>query len=149
MLDLVFQNFTADKSLQKDFFENIVKETLKELRQNDKKVEVSINIVGEGRIRELNRKYRQKNKVTDVLSFPLGRESGFTQYGTIPLGDIFICLPFAKKEAKRENIGIERKIAQLVVHGFLHLLGHKHEKSKIDAGKMLSLESRILKHISY
>lgn len=148
MLDLVFQNFTTDKSFQKDFFESVIKEILKALQQKDKKVEVSVNLVGEGRIRELNRKHRQKNKVTDVLSFPLG-DNSFVQYGIIPLGDIFICLPFAKKEAKRENRSIERKVVQLTVHGFLHLLRYDHEKSEDEAEKMFDLENKILKQLNY
>ncbi|MDP3792836.1 MAG: rRNA maturation RNase YbeY [bacterium] len=148
MLDLVFQNSTLDKSFKDDFFVNIIRVALGELDLDKKNIEVSINLVGENKIKELNKKYRNKNKVTDVLSFPL-RLAPLAQVksnaGVFDLGDIFICLSIAKKEAKRENIDIERKLAQLTVHGFLHLAGYDHENSIAEAKKMEKLEEDILR----
>lgn len=135
MIDLVFQNFTQDKSFGDKFFKNVLEVAAKELRVSGK-TGVSLNLVGEGKIKELNKKYRNKNKATDVLSFPMEEDAD--------AGDIFICLPFAKKQAKSENISIETKLAQLTVHGFLHLLGYDHEKSEQDAQKMFKLENKIL-----
>lgn len=154
MLDLVFKNYTSPRSRmssglrQKNsrtslrgrqnspgviFFKKVLNRSAKELKL-ESKLELSINLVGEAKIKELNRKYRKQDKPTDVLSFPLG-DGG---------GDIFICLSIAKSEAKRENISIEKKLAQLTVHGFLHLAGHDHERSSKDAEKMLKLENQIL-----
>src|SRR3989338_8249655 len=99
MLDLVFQNFTTDKQFNENFFKKILETTSGELDLKEKNISVSLNLVREGKIKELNKKYRHKNKVTDVLSFPM-EEGG-------DMGDIFICLSIAKKEAKRENIDIE------------------------------------------
>lgn len=96
-------------------------------------------------MRELNKKYRNKDKVTDVLSFPMVEES--EKLETLDLGDIFICLSFAKNEAKSENISIEEKLAQLTVHGFLHLIGYDHEKSKKEEIKMFGLENKILNNL--
>lgn len=146
-LDLVFQNLTRDKSIKKDFFKKILAISARELNFH-KKVEVSVNLVGENKIKSLNKKYRHKDKVTDVLSFPLADET-FIKYGIMTLGDIFICLPFAKKEAKRENIDMKEKLAQLAVHGFLHLAGYDHEESKLRAEKMFNLERRILNKLEF
>ena len=136
MLDLVFKNYTSQKTPGESFFVDVLKTGAKTAKVKNK-VEVSVNLVGEGKIKSLNRKHRNKDKATDVLSFPLGDGNG----------DIFICLPIAKKEAKRENISIKAKLAQLTVHGFLHLLGYDHEKSADSAKKMFKLERKILNKI--
>ena len=143
MLDLVFKNYTSQKNLPEKFFRNILAIGLKTLKLNKKQVEISVNLVGDSKMRSLNKKYRNKDRVTDVLSFPLEENFG----GRLLLGDVFICLSFAKKQAKRENIDIEDKLAQLMVHGFLHLLGYGHEKSSKNAKKMFKLENKILKNI--
>lgn len=136
MMDLVFNNLIGDKAFGPIFFKNILEAIIEELKLKDKNRGVSINLVSEARIKNLNKKYQNKNKVTDVLSFPMGSGAD--------LGDIFICLPFAKKQAKSENISIEKEISRLTVHGFLHLLGCDHEKSEQDAQKMFKLENKIL-----
>lgn len=155
MLDLVFKNYktarkpssrrmTASKKAPNEkFFRKILDIGIKELKIKDEKVEVSLNLVGETKIKELNKKYRGKNEVTDVLSFPLG-ESRLKKYAILPLGDIFICLSFAIQESKRQNISLGKELAWLTVHGFLHLLGYDHEKSAKDKKKMFQLESKIL-----
>lgn len=171
MLDLVFKNYitrsqsgrsnrrmTASyKAPNEKFFRKIFDTGIRELKIKDKNVEVSLNLVGEAKIKELNKKYRSKDKVTDVLSFPL-EEAGLQKYDILPLGDIFICLPFAVKaveerrrrnakdssRGKRQSIGLEKELAWLTVHGFLHLLGYDHEKSANDKKKMFALENKIL-----
>ncbi|MDP3696802.1 MAG: rRNA maturation RNase YbeY [Candidatus Taylorbacteria bacterium] len=149
MFDLVFQNSTKNKKYNSKFFEKILNAGIEELKLDQKKVGISINLVGEGKIKELNKKYRHKNKVTDVLSFPMDDKYTIhnTQYTIHDLGDIFICLSFAKKEAKSENVSIERKLAHLTVHGFLHLLGYDHEKSTSEAKIMFNLENQILNKV--
>lgn len=149
MPNLVYRNLTSDKKYNSKFFEIILVGAIKELKLADKKVGLSVNLVGEGKIRELNKKYRNKNKISDVLSFPMASKLEIPKSNTevLDLGDIFICLSFAKKEAKGENVDIDTKLRQLAVHGFLHLLGYDHEVSKDDADKMFKLESRILRRI--
>ena len=71
MLELVFQNLTDSKSFKKDFFAKILNKAEKEVKLKNRKNGVSVNLVGESKIRELNKKYRQKDKATDVLSFPI------------------------------------------------------------------------------
>ena len=99
MLDLVFKNYTSNKAPSEKFFREVLDVGIKEIKIKEKNVEVSLNLVGEAKIKELNKKYRDKNKVTDVLSFPL-EESRLKKHDILPLGDIFICLPFVVKEFK-------------------------------------------------
>jgi len=147
MLDLVFQNSTTSKKHTSKFFEEILVEAIKELKLASRKIEASVNLVGEAKIKELNKKHRNKNKVTDVLSFPMTEklETQNAKFEIRDLGDIFICLSFAKKQAKSENVSIEKELARLTVHGFLHLLGYDHERSKKDEVEMFRLENKILK----
>ncbi len=155
MLDLVFQNSTASKKYTSKFFEKILIGAIKKLKLSDQKIEVSVNLVGETKIKQLNNKFRHKNKVTDVLSFPMSdkapRKILNTRYKILDtdLGDIFICLSFAKNEAKSENINIDKKLAQLTVHGFLHLLGYDHERSRKEAKKMFDIENKILSKLKF
>lgn len=148
MIDLVFQNSTSFKAPGGAFFVKILESAAETLKLNDSKIEISVNLVGEAKIKNLNKKYRNKNTPTNVLSFPLSTDV-LQKYGILPLGDIFICLPVAKKEAEEENINIEKKLAWLTVHGFLHLLGYDHEKSEKAVKKMSALEKKILRNIAY
>ena len=150
MLSMVFRNSTSDKTHSSKFFENVLNIVTKELKIKDS-FSVSVNLVGEKKIQELNKKYHHKNKPTDVLSFPIGGKYVIcnTKYLIRDFGDIFICLSIAKNEAKRENISINNKLAQLTVHGFLHLMGYDHEISEADANEMFKLEERILDKIKF
>ena len=76
-MDLVFKNSTLGKKYTSKFFEKVLVEAVKELKLAGKKIEVSVNLVGEAKIKELNKKYRHKNKVTDVLSFPMNTTFNF------------------------------------------------------------------------
>lgn len=155
MIDLAFRNNTTDCRWTKDFFEKILDKAGKEENLHlgtDKKHGVSINLIGEGKIKALNKKYRGKNKVTDVLSFPLTdlrTGQSLTNRDIIDLGDIFICLPFAKKMAKRENSNAKDKLAFLTIHGFLHLLGFDHEKSKAEEKKMFNVQKIIFNSLNF
>ncbi len=91
-----------------------------------KNIEMVLALVGTGTITTLNRRFRKKDKPTDVLSFPVGRA---TAEGKFYLGDIIISVPQAKKQSLRQKHGLEREISILAIHGFLHLLGFKHFKN--------------------
>jgi len=100
-----------------------------------KEIDLSIVFVGQGRIRKLNKKYREKNKVTDVLSF--GEE----------LNEVVICLREVKKNAKKYNLTLKKELARVLIHGILHLLGYEHEKSKKEAEKMEKKEEYYLSNL--
>ncbi|HWQ10450.1 MAG TPA: rRNA maturation RNase YbeY, partial [Holophaga sp.] len=97
---------------------------------------ISISYVDDRAMRRLNRDHRGINQTTDVLSFPAEPEKGAWQH----LGDLVISLPMAEKMAKKLGVSRRREIETLIIHGFLHLCGHDHEK---DAGEMLALQQSL------
>ena len=85
--------------------------------------ELTVSLVGEEQMRQLNRTWRNIDAPTDVLSFPMLEEGLDDNL----LGDVVICLPVAEKQAKEYGHGLSRELAFLAVHGILHLLGRDHE----------------------
>jgi len=95
---------------------------------------VNLRIVGEREGRELNRAYRKIDRATNVLSF----ESG----------DIVLCHPLIRREAREQGKSVAAHYAHLVVHGVLHLRGYRHEK-KQDAARMEAREIRLLRRAGF
>ncbi len=92
-------------------------------------VEVSIAIVGDRKMRELSRKYKNEDKTRNVLSFPLTEgESSYLPKDWLILGDIVISYPQVIKEAAEEEVLVDDKIDELTEHGLMHLLGLQHEE---------------------
>lgn len=93
--------------------------------------DVSVTIVDNEQIHELNKEYRQVDRPTDVLSFPLWEPDEdwvvVEEEETVPLGDIVISLAKAREQAGEYGHSVERELGFLAVHGFLHLLGYDHE----------------------
>lgn len=123
-----------------------VAETLsaEEFTQN---CEASVTLVTEDEIRRLNNEYRQKDSVTDVLSFPMyTRDELLSESGEerIPIGDIVICVVRAKEQAAAYGHPLEREIAFLTVHSVLHLLGYDHEISPEAEKEMFLRQEEIL-----
>ncbi len=85
--------------------------------------EVTLALVGEARIRTLNRTWMGLDKPTDVLSFPQRKRGPDGKYY---LGDIIISVPVAFRQAREKGHGLERELEVLAIHGFLHLLGYDH-----------------------
>jgi probable rRNA maturation factor len=142
MVDLVFNNSTSDTQFGESFFKDILNIAAEDLHIKET-AEVSVNLVGPAKIKSLNLKYRNKDKETDVLSFPLEDDS-LKKYGIMPLGDIFICPAYVEKKIKATGESLDKTMAHLAVHGFLHLLGYDHETSEADAEKMSLQEQKIL-----
>ena len=108
-------------------------------------LDLSLTLCGKRRIQSLNRVYRKKDKITDVLSFPVhDLYLKKKLLGHIVLGDIFICLDVAQRQAKEFNISVREEIIHLFVHGFLHLLGYDHEISKKEEKEMFALEEKLI-----
>lgn len=93
-------------------------------------VELSVAIVGDRKMRELNKKYRDKDKTTNVLSFSLtdGESMAHQADLTLRLGDVIVSYPEVIREASEEDVLVDEKIDELVSHGVLHLLGIHHEE---------------------
>ncbi|WP_202080678.1 rRNA maturation RNase YbeY [Caldalkalibacillus salinus] len=124
---------------------------IEELLQTAAKVEhieqgeVSITLVNLKEIQELNLSYREKDKPTDVLSFPMEDDDDIFLAEGEPrmLGDIIISIPRAQEQATEYGHSFERELGFLVVHGFLHLIGYDHE-SEAEAQEMFSRQEEIL-----
>ncbi|HOI44582.1 MAG TPA: rRNA maturation RNase YbeY [Candidatus Aminicenantes bacterium] len=85
--------------------------------------QITLAFVGSRAIRTLNRDFRKKDEVTDVLSFPIREKN---PDGNFYLGDIIIAVPVAERQGAAHGHGTERELEILTVHGYLHLLGYKH-----------------------
>lgn len=111
--------------------------------ESDKNIEVSIRIVDIDEIQSLNQRYRDKNKPTNVLSFPAELPEGIN----VPLlGDIVICACVVEQEATDQKKTIDAHWAHMVIHGTLHLLGYDHIEDD-EAEIMESLEIDLLNNI--
>lgn len=105
---------------------------------------VTIAFVSDRAMRELNRRWRGKRGTTDVLSFPAGQESFEKQTGVM-LGDVVISVERAEKQAAEHGLSLEEELAQLILHGLLHLCGYDHET---DSGEMNRLELKLRRRLS-
>ena len=106
---------------------------LKELKQSNKTLELSLLLTDNQTIRRLNANWRNKDRATDVLSFPM--LENFTNYRkeTLLLGDIVISGEKAKEQATYQGHSLRRELSFLFLHGLLHLLGHDHETEAEEA----------------
>ena len=130
-------NQKIGKKITKIKLEKVVAEALKIIGREGGKI--SVAIVGDKEIKKLNKKYRNKDKVTDVLSFG---------YSASPLlGEIVICLPQVKRQAKENNVVWENELIFILIHGVLHLCGYDHEKSEKEAREMEGLQEKICEKI--
>lgn len=118
--------------------ENSLKKIAQKVLEGEKiakEAELSIALVGPGRMKKINKKYRGKNRVTDTLSFPESKIQ-LEQFKIGPLqkskslGEIVICLREIKKNAKRYKSDFKTELSRVLIHGILHLLGYDHEKSE-------------------
>lgn len=111
------------------------------------KTEVSLSTVSNEEIKELNFKYRGKNSVTDVLSFPMSENGVFDidpENGCKMLGDIVISTERAKEQAVEYGHSFEREMCFLAVHSMLHLLGYDHEISEEEEKIMFAKQAKVL-----
>jgi probable rRNA maturation factor len=97
---------------------------------------VTIKIAADDEVRELNKKYRQEDCLTDVLSFSMNEKLPDGFYA----GDILICRTLAEKQARENNHSVQKELLLLMIHGLLHLHGLDHEKDK---GEMLALQRQL------
>jgi len=105
--------------------------------------ELSVRLVDTEEMQSLNRDYRQKDVVTNVLSFPAGTIEGLPADAAQALGDIIVCAARVSEEAAQQEKLVDDHWAHMLVHGTLHLLGYDHD-TDADALEMEGLETRIL-----
>lgn len=162
---LEIHNFTQNEIGEK-LFQRVAETVLKVVGIKDK-TEISLAIVGDGRMRKLNKMYRGSNRVTDVLAFanksvipylakafPRLKKGRDVEFVEPPdkvnrLGEVIICYSRAKKQAKRLGHSLERELTVLLIHGILHLLGYEDEKGEKEVKEMKEMEGKILKKVNY
>lgn len=119
---------------------------VKQLPRGSQELALTIRIVGAAESRRLNRTWRNKDKPTNVLSFPAEPSPSGTGHGE--LGDLAICAPVVAREAREQGKPAQAHWAHMVVHGVLHLLGYDHENDR-DAEAMEAREVKILAQFGY
>jgi probable rRNA maturation factor len=122
-----------------------LKQTLHKLltEANEPNSSISVTLVDDETIRELNRDHRGKNKSTDVLSFPLCHPERSRRTGPeVLLGDIVISVDTARRQAADYDAPLQNELYRLLIHGLLHVLGHDHEEPE-ERSRMESEERRL------
>jgi rRNA maturation RNase YbeY len=111
---------------------------------------MSLTFVGDRRMRRLNKKFRLKDRTTDVLAFA-ARDARAPRPGDMmaaSLGDVVISVPAAVRQARQRHGSFDQELAALLVHGILHLCGYDHERSEAEARRMRRREQTILKKLA-
>ena len=135
-------NSSIKKKLVSDKYVKLVIVTVLSNFPKYKNSGLSINLVGEKRIQTLNKLYRNKDSVTDVLAFAL-QDIKTPVDNLQDLGDVFICIPQIKRQAREFKVSEKEEFTRILVHGVLHLLGLDHLKER-DAKKMFYLQEKIV-----
>ncbi len=131
--------FTVDKKL----FTGLAKKIIK---GENKQIDLSVAFIAKDKMKEINKKYRKKNKATDVLSFE--SSEGFTNLNSrLSLGEVIICPDIVRENAKKFGNTFKYELIKVFIHGVLHVLGYDHEKSKKEALKMEEREKFYLSKI--
>lgn len=113
----------------------------------DEPAEISVTFVDDDEIHRLNKEFRNIDRATDVLSFPLGENGVYDtniDTGAKLLGDIVISIPHAVDQADRYGHSLQREIGFLTVHSMLHLLGYDHVNGGIESVRMREKEESVL-----
>ena len=126
------------------FFKKICKAFPKKYKFLNKKVTFTLLLSNNKNIKKLNKVFRKKNKSTDILSFPLDKKIKIKK--NTYLGDIIISYNYLDKPRSQDLKSFKEKVAKILIHGFLHLLGFDHKKNK-DYSKMLKEENLIFKSV--
>ena len=139
MYEIIYEDVEPNEEYEKTI-EQVLKECYKEEKLEDSKLIITITLTTPSKIRKINNEYRQIDRATDVLSFPMFEKSELDKkienndflYEDI-LGDIIISVEKVKEQAEEYGHSFERELSYMVVHGFYHLMGYDHieEKDKI------------------
>jgi len=145
-IDVVSESRLWSKKIKKPyfFFNSLVKFFPKKYRFIKRKVSLTILLSNNKNIKKLNKRFKNKNKSTDVLSFPSEKKINIKKSPYI--GDIVVSYEFINKPKSLSVLEFKNKIAKIFIHSFLHLLGHDHIKLK-DFKKMLIEEEKIYQTI--
>lgn len=149
-----FVNNECKRDISNDV-KTIIETALEEKEISDENVSISISAVDKEEIHRINKEYRNVDRPTDVLSFPIFSREEINNFKNIDkdkrvkemeLGDIIICIDILKEHAKEYETGILRETLYMITHGVCHLLGYDHEIPE-EKKEMRALEEKILKKI--
>jgi len=145
-IDVVSESNLWSKKIKRTnvFFNSLVKAFPKKYKFIKKKISFTILLSNNKNIKKLNKKFRNRNKATDVLSFPSEKKINLKKSPYI--GDIVINYDFMNKPKALSILEFKNKVTKIFIHGFLHLLGHDHIKLK-DFKVMLIEEEMIYQTI--
>ena len=145
-VDVVTESNLWSKKIKKAdiFFNSLMQVFPKKYKFIKSKVSLTILLSNNKNIKKLNKKFRNKNKSTDILSFPSEKKLNIKKSPYI--GDIIISYEFINKPKTLNTLEFKNKTTKIFIHGFLHLLGYDHIKLK-DFKKMLIEEEKIYKTI--
>ena len=129
---------------KEDLFNKVCKNFPKKFKFLNKKVYLTLLLSNNKSIKKLNKKFRNKNKHTDILSFPF--EKKIKNLKEIYLGDLIISYNYINNPKNLSNYMFKKKTIKIFIHGFLHLLGYDHMKN-IDFKKMTNEETKLFKSI--
>lgn len=155
-LDKNITNFCKENINEKVDIENYIQEIVKNITNNEElyfdEISVSISSATKDEIKQINKKYREIDKVTDVLSFPIFtkeelkdiiKKEDAKKIKSLELGDIIVCLDVVKVQAVQYETGILRELLYMITHGMCHLVGYDHIKDE-EKKEMRKLEEEIL-----
>lgn len=127
--EIEYVDFDENKNLE-DLINKVLEECFKTEKIDDYKLYISVTLTNPEYIQKLNREYRQIDKATDVLSFPMFEKDEIKSLENLEfeetLGDIVISIERVEEQAKEYGHSFERELAYMVVHGFYHLMGEDH-----------------------
>lgn len=141
MIDIVVDD-GIDTGMDAEIIEKAIENTCLAAK-NIKKTSLCIRFANNKAVQQLNSEWRNQDKVTDVLSFPMQEDE---LDATESLGDIILAMPFVAQEAIRLDLPTSHHTLHLIVHGTLHLLGYDHIDDA-DALEMQSLENQIMQRL--
>lgn len=140
-------NFSKRRIVNRQFLQSWMRKVINELKRRKTgmphwKKKLTIAFITSSEMKRLNHLYRNKNQVTDVLSFSSSHSKIFCQE-KLSLGELALCPQYIHKQATKQGISIRQETAYVLLHGLLHLLGYEHEKNQREAQKMFRLQDEI------
>lgn len=152
MYEIIYQDI-EEKKEYKEIIKKVISKCFKEENLENSKLSITITLTTPEQIRQINKTYRNINKATDVLSFPMFEkeelEKKIAQNDFIHediLGDIIISIEKVEEQAKEYEHSFEREFSYMLVHGFYHLMGYDHIEEK-DKLQMRPKEEKILQDL--
>jgi probable rRNA maturation factor len=142
-MPVFFESHLSSMRVDRARLSRLTKAVLNQVGESS--ADLCLSFVGDRLMRRLNRRYRDKDRSTDVLAFA-AREAQMptvTRPAPRPLGDVVISVPTAIRQARREQRSLDEEIVALLVHGILHLCGYDHERSKEEALRMQRRERMV------